>query len=491
MLFRSSRLWRPQIRSDFSGGENLQTVPELLLPNQFLSGQNCIITAEGALQTRNGKTKVNTTSLGAGGIVSMHRFVTSAGNKYLVVQHGTSLYAKLWDGNGQFTDFGVAIKTGLDVAKLRSVVWKDLLFLTNGVNNVFTFNGTTCADLAGLPPKSKIIKEYADRLFLVDVATDEIRFCNLNDPTVWDVGNYLKIRTADGDKVTAMSPQPGPGLIVAKQNSVWRIHGTSLNGSSPFWGLDAPLTDVTGCMGPDAMLDNGLLLGKDNIFNFNLSEVRPAEETHTSYFTDLILAQKQAAVFGTYTAQRLSVLAVGDCVLCIDHKHNDAITTWKGINANCFVTLNGKDDTGDLLIGDATNGIVYRYSGSTDDGVGIELRFKDGYKLFDVVGEKEIKYVEPFIKLYGLVTYDIQVDCDADFTGRDIVDVVHGTTPYAGWLWDISKWDEGMWDDSEFTISPRATADLRRGTFLSVGLRTFQKIKLLGYKIVIREVGAI
>lgn len=489
MIFRQSRVWSNKIRTDFSGGENLQSAPELLEENQFLSGENFIITSDGCLQTRDGKVKVNTSSLGSGPVISAHWYTKAAGTKYLVVQHGDSLYSKQWDGNGQFTTFGAAIKSSLSTDKFRSVVWLDNLYLTNGTDNVQVYDGATCSDLGGTPPKSKVIKIYADRMWLVDGNT--LRFCPFNTPTTWNIGDAITIRTGDGDKITAISPQSGPGMVIFKQNSVWHLFGNALTGSSPFWGLDAPIAVDVGCMGPDCVSDAGVFLSRSNLFHFDLNSVQPFRETHTSVFQAKTLTEKQNAVVTTYTAQRMTLLSLAGRVYCVDHRHSDAITTWTGLNAQSFVVLDDKDDTGDLLIGDASLGIVYRYSGTDDDGVQIDSRFNDAYRLFGIAGEKEVKYIQPYVKIYGVTDYSVEVNCDPDFNSRTLLEVCSGSYPYTGWIWDTSHWDEAVWNESEFTISETAVADLIRGVFLSVGVRAMHRIKLIGFKAVIREVGIV
>lgn len=216
--------WQVTKRADFLGGENLRTQPEFLEPNQVARAINCVLTPEGHLQTREGKTKVSDPTIGTGAILSIHRYTKESGTQYLVVQHGTSLYSVSWNGTDTIASFGAAIKTGLTAAaKLRGVVWKDKLILTNGVDTPFTYDGTTCSDLA-TAPVSQIFKVYANKLW--GFTNNLLKFSALEDPTSWDALDVIKVRDADGDTITGISPQVG-GLVIFKRNSVFTLYGTT------------------------------------------------------------------------------------------------------------------------------------------------------------------------------------------------------------------------------------------------------------------------
>ena len=67
-------VWQVSRFRDFTGGENRNILPEFLKANQLSLAKNCVMTGEGTLETRTGKTQVFTTSLGTNSITSVHRF---------------------------------------------------------------------------------------------------------------------------------------------------------------------------------------------------------------------------------------------------------------------------------------------------------------------------------------------------------------------------------------------------------------------------------
>jgi hypothetical protein len=481
--------WEIYRKRDFTGGENLKVLPEFLTENQLLSGRNCVINEDGILETREGKTVLNTESLGIGGIIAMFRYSKEDGTKYLVVQHGTSLYAVLWDGLSLIETFGTAIKEDLaEGAKLRGRVWKDKLFLWNGTDNTFTFDGSTCADITGAP-KAQIGCVYAGRLWLVPVATPNIlQFCALEDYTTWDALNLIKVRDGDGDVITGLSPQPG-GLLIFKQNTVWALYGTNKDN----FQLDtAPVSRYVGCIAIDSLLDDGMFLGKDNLYSFTLQGVSPLPQTHTPLFDTMSISQKQAVVAVAHPAKQRAYVYLGGgsrYTLCVHSKYAGAITTWGNMGAGCFCAADDKDDTGLLLIGDNANGIIYSLSGETDDSTDIETIIKTPYDDMGKVRRKVWRSFQPEIELVNQESYSYQLQYDTDFENVIALDLFTGATSKKVMYWDRDRWDVSFWTQVERVSEPYYFSV--RGNRISFSIKTTQRIKFLGYISKFREAGVL
>lgn len=477
--------WTKARYRNFTGGENLKILPEAMLPNQVISAQNCFITNEGLLQTREGKTKVNTTSLGAGKVISVHRYSQEDGTKYLVAQHGTSLYAAEWNGTTQFASFGAAIKTGLDAAKLRSVVWKDKLILTNGVDQPFTFDGSVCSDLANAY-KSKVIALYASRLWLVDVATGFLENSNLEDPeTYTETGSY-KVRDGEGDHIVALSPQNG-GMVIFKQNSVQTLYGSSRFNIS----IGEPFSRHIGCMAVDSVLDDGFFLGKDNFYTFTLNSVTPLAQTHTPILETMTLAQKQAVFSCAHPIYRRALINLGDTglrTLCIDAKWDGAITTWTNLNASCFAVADDRDDPGTFIWGDATNGFIYSYGGITDDGTLIETRVKPSYLDHDKVRQKEwCSFIPEVEALENDAAYRLYYNYDVDYEvyGGTLTDSYNRNLLVFG----VDEWNTAKYGTT-FRINEPFFMHDARGNRISFEIVCTKSIRFNGFTTKFREVGA-
>lgn len=482
-------IWNKPRYRDFTGGENLQVLPEAIAPNEVQKAFNCVITAEGLLQTRLGRTKVNTTSLGVGPIISAHRYSKENGTRYLVVQHGTSLYAVSWDGSTPFAAFPAAVKTGLTAGKkLRSITWKDKLILTNGTDQAFTFDGAVCADVSAVP-LCLALYLYAGRLWAVDEATGFLENSNLEDYTDWTESGSYKVRDGDGDKITALCPLPG-GMIIAKKNSLQTLYGTNPSGTGNI-SIDEPFAMHTGVANPDAMLSEGVFLGRDNLYSFGLNSLDAVKPTHIPLLSSLTAAQR-ASVFAIPhpTGRRaLFQLPTSDkrC-LCVDELHGGAVTSWYDLNAACFAVCDDADDSGALLIGDATNGIVYSYAGDTDDGSAIVSRIKTAYIDHDRTSKKEwSSYIPEMELLDSAATYRFYHGYDVDYQ------------TYGGMLtnsfkqnlltWGVDEWGTATWGNGSRFNDPLFMHDAR-GNRISFETVCYNRIGFNGFTTKFRSVGA-
>jgi hypothetical protein len=485
-------MWAQSYRRDFSGGENLRTQPEFLEPNQLLKAINVCLDANGHVITRLGKTTLLTNSLGSGKVISMHRYSKADGTQKLLVQHGTSLYAATWDGAAAISTMGAAIKTGLTVnSVLRSVVWKDKIYLTNGTENIFTYDGTTVADLAGSPPKSYTIKVYANRLWIVDAANpNQVRFSDLEGPTVWDALNVILVRDNDGDIITGLSPVAG-GMVILKRNSVFPLYGTNKDNLR----IGEPISRYVGCQGYSAYIDDGVFLGKDNLYRFDLSSVTPFPETHTEYIAGLTVTQKQSVQIAVHPIERRALMITGNAdndILVIDGKYNGAITRWQGLNVSCMVAADDKNDPGTLIFGDKTDGKLFTYKGDDDDSAAIVWTIKHGYTDEGIGKEKIWRTFEPEFEFASAGGYLISISADVDNEMTTETAAISGSfvTSTAG-IWGTSVWGTGTWGASRTVLKPRFEFHTIRGDRVSFQTSAGQRTKYNGYKSKYREVGNI
>lgn len=477
--------WQKELYRDFTGGENYKILPEAMQPNQVVLAQNCIITNDGLLESREGKTKVNTTSLGTGKILSIHRYSKENGSKYLLVQHGTSLYAKSWDGSTQFDTFGTAIKTGLTASTiLRSRVWKDVIIFSNGVDTAFTYDGAAVTNVAAIP-KSKVLKVYAGRLWAIDETTGLLENSNLEDYTDWSESGSYKVRDGDGDRLINLSPQPG-GMVLFKQNTVQPLYGTSRFNIS----IGEPFSNHIGCAAIDSVLDDGLVLGKDNLYRFGLNSIEPMPQTHTPLFESLTAANKKLVFATAHPIQRRALVALSkDQMLCIDAKWNGAITSWTGLNASCFSLADDANDPGTLLIGDATNGYVYAYGGNTDDSTTFETRIKSRYLQHNTPMLKEWSSFIPEVEtLEDSATYRMYYSYDVDYlTGGGLLTGSYYNNNFADF--GIDNFGETIFGSSYRINDPFFMHDAR-GNRISYELVCSKRIRYNGFTTKYRTVGA-
>lgn len=475
--------WNLYRHRDVSGGENRLILPELVQPNQILKAKNCIFTGDGILETRLGKKKVNTASLGAGPVISVHRYVTENGTGYVLVQHGTTLYAKAWDGVSTLADLttGAVTKT-VTSSKLRSVTWRNKIILTNGDDNPFQFNGTAFTDLAGSPPKSKVVKVYASKLWLVDVANPNfLRFSGLEDMDTWDALDLIKINSQSGDTIVGMAAQPG-GLVIFKLNETWVLYG--------FDRFDmrlttAPIHSSVGAVSPDCIIDAGLIFGGDNLYRFTLSDVTPIPDTHRVLFENKSLTEKQA-YFAVMTPESgRIIMSIGTECLNVESRY-EAILSWDGLNASSFATMNGKHDDGTLLVGDKTNGYLYHMNNdANDDGTAIITEVWDSYRDYGLIRKKVWRRYDLEVETFNVPSAWIQFSYDIDYGYTSGQNSFAGGVGTEVLIWETGSWGINKWSNG-FVYSPTFHFT-GRGNRVSFRVRAEDRIRYLGYNTKFRE----
>jgi hypothetical protein len=405
-----------------------------------------------------------------------------------VVQHGTSLYAQTWDGVTPFNNFGVAIKTGLNAAKLRSVTWKDKLILTNGVDQAFTFDGATCAEVPAIP-LCKFLTLYAGRLWCVDEVTGFLENSNLEDYTDWTESGSFKVRDGDGDRITALAPLSG-GMVLMKKNSLQTLYGTNPVNTGNI-SIDEPFSRHIGCVGPDAVLLEGVMMGSDNLYGFGLNSLNPVKPTHIPLISSLTPAERATIFAIPHPADKRALFQLPTAdkrCLCVDELHAGAVTSWYDLNSACFAVCDDADDSGKLLIGDATTGTVFMYGGNADNGNPIISRIKTAYMDHSATGQKEWNsYIPEMEVLDSASTYRFYHSYDVDYQ------------TYGGMLtnsfrqnlltWGVDEWGSAKWGNSNRFNDPLFLHDAR-GNRISFETICYNRIGFNGFTTKYRSVGA-
>ena len=478
-------IWQVTQHNNFSGGENRLLTPDFVAENQVIIANNCIIAPEGVLQTRKGKTSLNN-SLGTGGIISVHRYAKENGTKYLIVQHGTTLYSAVWDGLSAIS-FGV-IKTGLNVAKLRSSVWRDNIILTNGVNNPFRFDGTICTNLLGAPPTSKYIAVYGAKLWFVDTTNPNfLRWSNLEDFDTWDALNIIKVRDGDGDTITGLQPMNG-GLIITKNDSVWTLYGTD---KDDIRLTTSPIIEDVGCYAPDT-LQPGFFQGKNGFYKFDLTQVVKMANTHDAVLDNMADTDKRGAVSAIASKDNRIIVNYqdqNDTTLNFEQNYG-CVTSWNNLKIGCMCSSAVAGDSHEIIIGDATNGLVYLLNNEIDDaGIQISTQIWTAYRDMGSVRDKVFRIFKPEFEPLKNLTSGVTCYYDIDFN------LLQGYKYGANNISAVMKWDNALWDANVWGPTGRYNEAFYmhgvRGQRVSFGIETKGRVKFLGYITKFREAGAI
>lgn len=190
----------------------------------------------GSVVTAPGFRKVGTLPSGNPGTFCINYFKASAGTQTFVVSDNSTVYTTV-----DFQNFTTII-TGLSSSfQLRGLVIRDKLWLTNGSDNVRTFDGSNVVVLdgsEGLPdvPKGRFIAYHDERVWLYHIPSNrsQVAFSGLTDDSgddidpdnasAWPSDNTLQIAEGDADYGTGLIIYRGY-LYLFKQYTIWRLIG--------------------------------------------------------------------------------------------------------------------------------------------------------------------------------------------------------------------------------------------------------------------------
>ena len=471
-------MWQVNQYRDFTGGENRRVVSELIAPNQVQLARNCIITPEGALESRYGKVKINTEAL-TSGIRAAWRWSQIDGSKHLTVVAANKVYSVEWDGSAPVASFGTAIKTlSSSTNPIRAVVWKDNLILSDGVSVPFRYDGTTCTDLSGAPPKFNIFCVHAAKLCVVDYDNpSQIRFSGLEDYDTWNALDVYNVRSDDADEITALDSQQS-GLLICKRNSSWGLFGFD---RYDFQMTTGPISPV-GALNQDAV-QNGLFMGRDNFYAANLPNIQPMPDTHGITVQSF---NSSTAIRSCYSQKdAFALFAAGGEVFCLNAKFGGAITTWDNLNVGAFAYA---EDTGCVLVSDADDGHIYCLKGADDDGTVFYTDIITPYLDMGMVRSKVFRNIHHRFQILN-GGHDLLLRADVDFSRR----IQFSTTQFL--TIDPLEWGTDSWGVADWASPSDARSDYihwlhgQRGQYVSVGFKTASRVKFLGYTVKIKEVG--
>lgn len=197
-------------------------------PDELASCDNVRRTSSGAMQTRDGRTKLNATPVapaaGDATIRSIFELRTSAGvNRIFINAGGTVYYYNT--GTGAFTLVTAALTAN---ARVHWCQFQNIAIGVNGVDTPFKISSTpTYTVLIGTPPAAaSAVCAYRNRVWMINGQT--LSYCALGNQDDWTTANNagsLPIPTSAGRGGTALFPF-WDRLEVFTNDQVFEVVGT-------------------------------------------------------------------------------------------------------------------------------------------------------------------------------------------------------------------------------------------------------------------------
>jgi len=242
----------------FVGGQVSNVRSNLLSPVQYSEGINVDIDRFGSIVTRRGTasdfggihTWSNTNTVWSSAsdnwgsfptpkIDSIFYFDTPSLEQLIGVSD--QAVSKNTGGTVWTTVSGYTPASGANVEAAQLV---DKLYLTDGTNNVRSYDGSSFTDEStgtGNPPICKYIVSHTNRLFAAGLSTvpDALYCSDLLDGSTWDnVNNQIRIGGDSGDPITAIHPWFGHNLVVFKERSIFNVVANPSATNAGSWTIE-------------------------------------------------------------------------------------------------------------------------------------------------------------------------------------------------------------------------------------------------------------
>lgn len=432
---------------DYSGGLNNTASSSEIKRNEASLLRNWDITYQGQLVKRSGLTLTGN-DFGNNAVLGLGAYLRSTGSKDLVLMEGTTLR---YLNSTTFDSLDTGFTTGLDTCFVTCPI-NNKLYIYNGTENTHSWdrasvtNNSCLTDMGSTIPTGKIGIWHKNHMFVINNVKwggtnyyNRIAWSAIGDPDTWDTANdYIDL--PGGDKGVTFG-YLGDSLVIYKEHSIMFLSGWG----DTDWKITASSSNVNnidesvGIAGPYARTR----VGNEEWFMDDEGQIRRLYQTDFDAFRkDIISTKIQSTLSGLNRGQLSKVKmwtaldkvfvsvpngasTTNNLILVFDlvasrRTGEEAWTTYTGINANAFVSYPTSSTIIDLYIGDATDGKVYKFTGSSDNGVAIDSRW-DGKD--DDYDRPELHKRFKFGYITGEATDDVDVQIYASVDGGSFANV--------------------------------------------------------------------
>ena len=215
--------------NNFKGGLNTRIDPILLDDSQTPESRNILFDEGSGLFSHTDIDVVASLPVAQDNkIISSYVYKKDDGSIFYIVQVGSTVYyTQELNNNSIWT----VIKTGLSTAyPVKYATHFNKCWMTNGTNDVFSFDGSNTTDYSFIP-HGKYILSSDNRLWVASTPDmpSSVWFSRISvDPSTtdtWPADNQLNIGLGDGQVITSIK-EVGNIITVFKENSIYGIIGS-------------------------------------------------------------------------------------------------------------------------------------------------------------------------------------------------------------------------------------------------------------------------
>jgi hypothetical protein len=415
---------------DLRGGWNTSD-PAIIADNEFAKVENWYYDDQQILTTRQGIANFGNPIAGAESIHSMYYIEFSDGSKHLLCAANMAATTQVYEYNPTTNDWDL-IKAGLTKdLRLCFITFKNVIYWTNGTDNVMHYDGTTVTEDA-VTEKGKYLVLFNDVAFMGCIINDKsvVYYTNANPVDLTgSFGNYIVIEEDNGQDISALQYQAGL-LLVSKEKSIYSydVVGDKVDildysggvASHRSWKIvenDSLYLSKRGVYGliqrkgtvgslRALALTNNLQKVIKGIGNFGIACAFYSEKKSNYY-----LAIDQDA------GGRNKGLLVRNTVVGA-FKPTAGWTNYVGINVNDIIEYEDTDGATHILGANVFDGQVIEFEIGWDD-MGSEIHSELEFKEFDF-GEPTKHKTFPHVDFQGLASSNVTAKFKTEIDGREI-----------------------------------------------------------------------
>jgi hypothetical protein len=382
-------------------GLNTQDSPLDLAAGFALVATNCVIDQYGRIGSRNGWTRVNssTGNLGSNPVGVIHELVQTdgtltvlfAGNNKLFKLNSSNAVTELTYGGGGTTPTITA--NNWACASLNGITYffqagHDPLIFDPAVSTTTYRRVSEKSGYAGTVPSGNIVTSAYGRLWVADTTTDNttVYFSDLLSGHVWTGGtsgslNINQVWPNGADNITGLAAHNN-FLIIFGQRQILVYSGAT----TPSTITLADTVSSIGCIARDSIQSTGkdvLFLSNSGLRSFARTVIEKSvpigdlSKNVRSDFMNTVIAETAANIKSVYSeteAFYLIALPTSKEVYCFDTRTqlqdgSFRVTTWDSIEPTAFFSKR----SGELLIG--KTGYIGKYSGAKDDTASYRFQY--------------------------------------------------------------------------------------------------------------------
>lgn len=390
----SQNLLTASISAPGFSGLNTQDSPLDLAAGFALVATNCIIDQYGRIGSREGWSRVNSSSgaLGDNNVRAIHELVQTdgtltvlfTGNNKLFKLNNSNAVVELTYGGGGVAPTITASNWSID--SLNGITFffqtgHDPLIFDPAVSTTTYRRVSEKAGYVGTVPNANIVISAYGRLWAANTATEKttVSFSSLLAGHVWSTGtagslNVSQVWPSGSDEVQGLAAHNGFLIIFGKRQIL-----VYSNATAPASLLLEDTVTGIGCIARDSIQATGkdiLFLSNSGVRSFARTVIEksaPIGDLSKNVRNDLIsivfseVLENIKSVYSEKEAFYLLTLPFVSEVFCFDTRvqlQDGAfrVTTWDSINPTALLSRRN----GDLLLG--KNGYVGKYSTYQDDG---------------------------------------------------------------------------------------------------------------------------